>query len=150
MGTLVPSSSSSVLQLQQQDGGLIDTDISLGPRPRQDSDQPAARLHCTILHSLARVFACPPFLARARHDFLIEDVAFRYVLQRERRRHHCHCLRRPLPLSKVSHDVLLFLLPSLPSPDPFGSLDHATPLQYSSPLCSCSLIQSSQRSHWKW
>ena len=97
------------------------TSPSLCPRPR-----PAAALHHIAQFSPR---FCLPFSLRARHDFLIEDVAFRYVLQRERRRrrhHHCHRQCRPLPLSKVSHDVLLFLLPSLPSPDPLGSLDHAT------------------------
>ena len=93
------------------------TSPSLCPRPR-----PAAALHHIAQFSPR---FCLPFFLRARHDFLIEDVAFRYVLQRERRRRRHHC-RRPLPLSKVSHDVLLFLLPSLPSPDPLGSLDHAT------------------------
>ena len=58
----------SVLQLLQQDGEYLHRQLA-----RRQLNRP----HCTILHSLASVFAVE------RHDFLIEDVAavaaFRYV-----------------------------------------------------------------------
>ena len=106
------------------------TDIS----PTTATDRPTGCTACTILHSLASVFAAPPLApARARHDFLIEDdVAVACFPLCLRRRHHhrrrCRARRAAPPFApfKGQRRAPPSFRPSVPAPpdSSSGSPDH--------------------------